>query len=167
MILCKRYWFFLLFLFLSFFAKAQNTLPILAEPEIKIKVKTEGSWSYDFGISHRNLIYSEDFLFEEIQMELAHTTNYALSERDKIGFGVKYRFRGIFDKSRHNELRFLLQYGHSVKYTKIKTNHRFRFEQRFRENTIFRTRYKFSAFLPLSSEEKERKWFLGEHTEFL
>lgn len=147
--------------------KAQNNFPVYGEPAIGITVKTESPWSYDFGISHRNLIYSEDFLFREIQMELMHTTNYALNDRNKIGAGIYYRFREIFSDSYQDELRFLQQFTHSVKYNSVKTGHRFRFEQRFRKNTTFRLRYRFSGSVPLSSEEKEKKWFLTAHTETL
>lgn len=36
----------------------------------------------------------------------------------------------------------------------MKIKHRFRFEQRFRENTTFRTRYRLSADIPLGPKEK-------------
>lgn len=161
---------FFLFLFgliLCNTGKAQNNLPIFAEPEIGITVKTESPWTYDFGISHRNLLYSEEFVFQEIQIELTHITSYALNDRNKIGAGIYYRFREIFSDSYQDEFRFLQQFSHSVKYSSVKTNHRFRFEQRFRKNTTFRFRYRLSASVPLSSEENEKKWFLTAHTEAL
>lgn len=161
------YWFFPLFLFSIFSAKAQSTLPIFAEPEVQVNVKTEGAWSYDFGISHRNLVYSEEFLFKEIQLEFTHMTGYAINDRNKVGLGIYYRFREIFSDSYQDEFRIFQQFNHTVKYNAVKTGHRFRFEERFRKKTSFRLRYRFSATFPLSSAEKERKWFLKAHTEAL
>lgn len=86
---------------------SQNELPILAEPEIEISFQNEGPWSYDFGVSHRNLVYSDEFVFEGIQIELAHTTNYKIDTNNKVGVGVKYRFKEIFERSAYDELRFL------------------------------------------------------------
>ena len=149
-------------------AWSQEEFPVLWEPEVEIKVKTEGPWSYDFGVSHRNLIYSEDFVFEEIQLELAQTTSYSLNDRNKIGVGIKYRFKELFEESAHNEFRFLQQYSHTKKYGSVKTGHRFRFEQRFREHTTFRARYRFSVSVPLTnSEENERPWHFAGHAEIL
>lgn len=151
---------FLLLAFLCCFSgKAQNDLAILAEPELKINLSNEGPWSYDFGIEYRNLAYLKEFKFEGQHVELSHTTRYSLGKYGKVGLGIKYRFKEVFEALWHDELRFIEEYSLSHKRKRLKIGHRFRFEQRLRENTSFRLRYRLSFGFPLThSKEKIKGW---------
>ena len=147
----------------------QENFSILVEPEFSINIETQSRWSYNFGIGNRNLLFAnEEGVFEAQHLELNHLTGYKIGSYSKVGLGVRYRFEEIFDESVTNEKRLIQQYGYSRKYNTLEVAHRIRLEERFRENTTFRTRYEFSVETPLNESRADSKdFFLVAETEAL
>lgn len=126
------------------------------EPDFGVDISTEGPWSYSFGIGKRSLLGArfdgekvEDFAVEHLQ--LAHFTYYQLQNGIKVGLGLRYRFREIFDDNRYDELRFQQQASYKYPVSSFEISHRLRTEQRLRNvETIHRFRYDLGVSRPLS-----------------
>lgn len=148
-----------LFLFVLLFGSqeilAQNPHEFFWEPDFKINVSTESRWAYSFGIANRGLL-AERFDGEKISgyenqhIELNQFTKYNIGENSALSLGFRYRFRETFDDSRHDEFRIIQQFNYSHSNSAIGLSHRARFEQRFRNETIFRLRYQIGISRPLN-----------------
>ncbi|MUP45359.1 DUF2490 domain-containing protein [Gramella sp. BOM4] len=157
-----------LFLILGFQVRSQNFSSFL-EPDINLNLERPNRWSFNFGISNRNLIHSEgETLFNARFFELSHFTSYEVGFYGKLSLGLRYRFNELFEDTSRDEIRLTQQYSRSRKYNSLKLAHRIRFEQRFRANTIYRTRYEFSAQLALNGQRLDPdEFFLVGNTEAL
>ncbi|MDT0641218.1 DUF2490 domain-containing protein [Zunongwangia sp. F363] len=167
--------FFLFLIFTATTVKAQENFSVLAEPEFSLNINTPNRWSFNFQAGNRDLIYAEEEnIFKVRHIELTHFTSYETGFYSKISLGIRYRFREMFDNSNVDEKRLIQQYGHSRRYNALTIAHRARLEERFRENTTFRTRYEFSVEVPLSGLRLDQKeffivtdtealWSLGKH----
>ena len=147
----------LLLLFLGKEAIAQNPFGLYYEPEFEVEFSSAERWTHSFGIANRNSF----FLYEngekvasadQEHLELNHFTGYNLNSRAKISLGLRYRFREVFDDSRHNEFRIVEQFAYKHPDTYLNFGHRIRVEQRFRDDFIFRGRYRLSIARPLGEE---------------
>ncbi|MDT0678423.1 DUF2490 domain-containing protein [Autumnicola musiva] len=166
--------YFKYFIPISFFLsclsmKAQENFSLLAEPEISLNLNTPNRWSFNFAAANRDLLYADESgVFEAQFIDLTHFSSYEVGFYSKMSLGIRYRFREIFNEDVTDELRLIQQYGHSRKYNKLKLAHRARLEERFRENTTFRTRYEFSVESPLSGLRLDRnEFFVVADTEAL
>lgn len=139
--------------------QAQQDFTGLINPSFSLKLKTETPWSYTFGIANRDVVYqNEKFDFEEKFLELKHYTHYKLSEKHKIGAGIRYRFTELSSfKTKNNETRLVEEYTFSHRSEKVKFGHRFRLSQRFRRIFTQRVRYRFSTEFPLSTNASGNK----------
>lgn len=166
-------WHFSILIFTAVFlgsiktATAQTPKSFLWEPEVEVVLPAKGDWQFTFGAANRYLFFSEvegERVNESEQqhIELNHFTKYKTTDHAAVAFGVRYRFRETFEKSRHDELRLIQQFSYSHRGTFLSPGHRLRFEQRFRDNTIYRLRYRLGFSQPLSDE-----FDLGFSTEFL
>lgn len=154
---------------LSLNLKAQENFNILLNPDIAINIKPQSRWSYNFSIANRDEIYKdENWNFTAKHLQLSHFTSYEVGFYSKISLGIRYRFREIFNKKNHDEFRIVTQFAHSRKYNTLKTAHRARFEQRIRNTTIYRWRYRFSLEFPLNGLQVDKKeFFIVTSTELL
>ena len=149
-------------------ASAQSTpRSFLWEPEFSVQLPSENRWGFSFGIADRYLFDSQlhgEQLNENEQQhfEVNQFTSYKTGENSAVSLGFRYRFRETFKDSRHDEFRMIQQYGYKHRGIFLTPAHRFRFEQRFRENTIFRLRYRIGIAQPLGEE-----FAVGLSTEFL
>jgi hypothetical protein len=162
--------FLLAFVLLNFQTlKAQENFSMLVDPEFSLNIDTPSRWSYNFGLTNRDIIYeNEAYNFDAQHIELSHFTSYEIAFYSKVSLGIKYRFKEIFHKDQQDEVRIIQQFGNSRKFNLLKIAHRARFEQRFRENTTFRTRYRFSVELPLSGQRVDQsEFFIVGNTEAL
>lgn len=161
--------FAVLFCLISGISSAQNDLSIYAEPEFSLNLDTPNRWSFNFGIGNRNLVLENaKGKFDARHLELSHFTSYEVGFYSKLSLGLRYRFREMFEDSQHDEIRITQQYGRSKKFDLIKIAHRVRFEQRFREDTGFRSRYEFSVEFPLNGTRIDRnEFFMVTDTEAL
>lgn len=134
---------------------AQHDFTGLINPSFSLKLKTETPWSYTFGIANRDVVYqNEEFDFQEKFIELNHYTHYKISEKHKIGAGIRYRFTELRSfKTKNNETRLVEEYTFSHHSEKVKFAHRFRLSQRFRSIFTQRVRYRFSTEFPLSAND--------------
>ncbi len=165
----SKFIFGLIFFLISSLVKAQSNFAIFTEPDISINIEQPNRWSFNFGIANRDLVYfKNEVQFKGRFLELSHFTSYEVGFYGKVSLGLRYRFNELFEYSSKDEIRLTQQYSRSRKYNAIKVAHRFRFEQRFRDITVYRTRYQFSIELPLSGERVDQKeYFLGMNTEAL
>lgn len=156
----KQLLFLAIFVFFCNKGNAQEDFTVLLEPEFSLNIDSPNRWSYNFGLSNRDLIYAnEESIFEVRHVEITHFSSYEIGFYSKISLGFRYRFREAFNENLEDEKRFIQQYGHSRKYNALKIAHRVRLEERFREYTTFRARYEFSVEMPLSGLRIDQKEF--------
>lgn len=157
-----------LFLSCSISAIAQSTpRSLLWEPEFSATLPSENDWSFSFGVANRYLFNTQlqgERVNEDDQQhfELNQFTHYKTSENATLSLGFRYRFREAFEDSRHDEFRIIQQFGYKLRGVLFTPAHRIRIEQRFRDVTIFRLRYRIGITQPLGEE-----FALGLSTEFL
>ena len=126
---------------------AQEAFRGLAEHALSLKLEQDSVWVHEFGISNRNLIYrNQRFGVQAEFLELSHATGRKLSSRSLLELGLRYRFE---NGSGNNEVRLSQQFTYTKPGKNVEIEHRFRFSQRFQEQTSFRARYRFAAILPL------------------
>ncbi|QYA25126.1 DUF2490 domain-containing protein [Gramella sp. MT6] len=159
---------FLLLLFANNIA-AQDNFSSFLEPDISINLDRPNRWSFNFGLANRNGVYSgQETEFDTEFIELSHFSSYEVGFYGKLSLGIRYRFNEMFNERAHDEIRITQQYSRSRNYNALKIAHRFRFEQRLRSNTIYRTRYQFSVQIPLNGERVDQKeFFVKADTEAL
>ncbi|SDL64418.1 Protein of unknown function [Salinimicrobium catena] len=123
------------------------------ENEVGISFRGEGKLFYDVGVGSRALL-QERFDGEKISgyqhehLELNLFINYLKKEILVLSLGLRYRFRDLFDDSETDEFRVIEQL--LIDPANLPLCHRFRLEQRFRENMIHRFRYDLSYSTPIS-----------------
>jgi len=153
------------FFLISSISFSQTNFRGYINPEVTLSIKTETPWSYSFGISQKNFVYTDyenkndannkhGFVGE--YLELNHYTNRKVGAHGKVSAGIRYRFKHIFTE-KQDETRLVQQYAYSNNVNRSKMEHRVRFSQRFRERTSFRTRYRFKMEFPLRGEEATTK----------
>lgn len=158
----------LIFLLVGATSQSQN-FAISAEPDISLNIDRPNRWSFNFGITNRDLLYFDGTSqFNVNFIELSHFTSYEVGFYGKLSLGLRYRFNELFEDTVEDEIRITQQYSRSRKYNALKVAHRFRFEQRFRELTVYRGRYQFSVEFPLDGERiDQNEYFLVMSTEAL
>jgi hypothetical protein len=151
----------------GFSGSAQTPRSYLWETEFDLELPAKGKWAFTVGAGNR-YVFAEEIEGERISentqqhIELNHFTTYNRSENTAISLGLRYRFREIFDEENENEFRIIEQFEYIHQNTFLTPEHRLRFEQRFREATIFRLRYQLEVSQPLNKE-----FALGLSSEFL
>ena len=158
---------FLLFLCLAGSVKAQTPRSLSWETEFDLELPAQGDWGFSFGAANRYLIFSKvdgDRVtdYDQEHIELNHFTSYSSSENALLSLGLRYRFRDVFEETRQDEFRIIEQFEYTHQNTFLTPEHRLRFEQRFREATIFRLRYQVGIWRQLNED-----FGLGFSTEFL
>ncbi len=148
-------------------AQGQTPKTLFWEPEFDVTLPSHNEWKFSFGIANRYLFYSEANgeqikKNEQQYLELNHLTSYRLGENSTGGLGIRYRFIEAFEDSRHDELRITQQFSYKHRGIFLTPAHRLRFEQRFRELTTYRVRYRFGISKPLN-----KNFSLSLSTEFL
>lgn len=160
--------FFLIIFIFSEKMNAQDELPAYLEPEIQINYGPENKWSHRFKIGNRELINAGDKSYFQVKfIDLTHFTKYELNARNEIGFGIRYRFREVFEDFKQDEIRIMQQYEHSRTFTNFNLSHEIRVEQRFREINSLRTRYELSFKFPLGNQLENAGTFLTAATDAL
>lgn len=138
----------------SYSGLGQNSESYFYENEISLSVPLKEKWSMEVGLGNRGM-FQERLEGEKISgyqhehLEINHFTSYRARQSFVLGLGLRYRFREPFDDSKTDEFRIIEQVGLAPASSTF--SHRFRLEQRFRENTIHRLRYKLGHSTPLSS----------------
>ncbi|MDT0294152.1 DUF2490 domain-containing protein [Mesonia ostreae] len=152
------------FLLVSSLSFSQDNFSGFIHPEVSLSIKTESPWSYSFGISKKDLAYSNyenrgrfknKFKFEGEYIELSHYTNRKIGTQGKVSAGIRYRFKETFT-GKKDETRLVQQYAYSKYINRNKIEHRVRISQRFRERTSFRARYRFKMEFPLQKVDTTR-----------
>ncbi len=149
---------------------AQEELSAFYEPQIALDFKSDSSrWSFNFALSERNAIYeNEETQFQALFLDIQHFSNYEVGLYGKLSLGLKIRSLEIFEESAHDEIRLTAQYGYSRKYNTLKIAHRLRYENRFEDQTAFRSRYRISVEIPLEgAKHNQNEFFISLKTETL
>lgn len=148
-------------------AYSQDARSYFYENEVDVSIPVKNSWSMTIGAGNRGMLHeiSEDGRttgYQHEHLELSQFTHYAAKDALVLSFGLRYRFREMFDSSRANEFRMIEQVEYQPSNSSISLSHRLRLEQRFRENTIHRIRYDIGFSKPISEN-----FSLGAGTEAL
>ena len=140
----------------SFTSHSQTPSSFFWEPDFSLGFDSSEKWSHTFGIAKRTLL-SEYYEGEQMagwnveHLELNHFTKYKTSANTALSFGIRYRFKEIFEESSYDELRFVEQFNISHPNSALDLGHRFRVEQRFKNIvTEHRLRYQFGGSKALS-----------------
>lgn len=132
---------------------SQNPQSYFYENEVDLSIPLDSLWSMGIGVGNRGML-QERLDGEKISgyqhghIEMNHFTNYRAKESVILSLGLRYRFREVFDATETDEFRIIEQ----VELEPINStlSHRFRLEQRFRENIIHRIRYDIAYLTPIS-----------------
>ena len=134
----------LFFLAGSSWVYSQSSKSYFLENEIGVFIPIKGKWSFDVGAGSRGMLqerYDGGRIsgYQHEHLEINYFTNYQQSQAVVLSLGLRYRFRDLFDAAEVNEFRIIEQV--EIEPAGSSFAHRFRLEQRFRENTIHRGRY--------------------------
>ncbi|UJH92895.1 DUF2490 domain-containing protein [Antarcticibacterium sp. 1MA-6-2] len=143
--------------FIITFSFSQDSQSFYYENEFEISIPLKNNWSIDFGAGNRGLLQEKlngksISGYQHEHLELNHFTKYKAKEFLAISLGLRYRFREIFDSFNRDEIRIIEQIEIGSTNSSLPISHRFRLEQRFREETIHRVRYALQFSRPLIDE---------------
>ena len=143
-------------MFFCFKALAQNNFNALGESAVSINHVVSNKYSTNFTLRSRYFLYQNEMMqYTQQQMDVYHFSILKLNQKSKIGLGVYYRNRDLFD-SGSDEIRFTEEFNYAKRNKQIRYGHRFRSEQRILEKlTSFRQRYRFSIDLLLNRSQEE------------
>ena len=133
---------------------SQNPQSYFYENELDLLFPIEGKWFMNVGLGNRGLL-QERLDGEKISgyqhehVELNHFTIYIAKETLELSLGLRYRFKELFDPSETDEFRIIEQIG--LEPANSPLAHRFRLEQRFREHTAHRIRYRLGYSKPINN----------------
>ena len=133
---------------------SQNPVSYLYENEFDLIIPLIKTWSMEAGVGNRGLFAEvedgESSGYQHQHLELNHFTNYHSSDFLILSLGLRYRFKDIFDQSETDEIRIIEQMELESSNPVIPLTHRFRLEQRFREQTVHRLRYELELSKPIN-----------------
>lgn len=139
----------------SGFLHSQNPHQFYYENEFNVEIPTELAWSFEVGLGNRGIL-QERMEGEQISgyqhdhIEINQFTLYETSENLTLSLGLRYRLREMFDPGEKDEFRIIEQLEYNHPFSTLNLEHRVRIEQRFREATIYRTRYELEGSYPLN-----------------
>ena len=145
-----------IFIFLGInFCFSQNPSSFFYENEFDLIVPVEGKWFMNIGLGNRGLLQErldgkKISGYQHEHIELNHFTIYIAKESLELSLGLRYRFKELFDPAETDEFRIIEQIG--IEPVNSPLDHRFRLEQRFREHTIHRLRYRIGYAIPINED---------------
>ena len=151
-----------IFFYLTSFA--QNGTEFLWQPSVQVNFKTDSRWAFNFGTEYRNTVSealgdsSADL--ESQHFQLSHNTSYEVGFYAKLGLGIMYRFRDVFQPESGNELRLTQLYNYAKSYNDLRLGHRLRADQRlYKDETVYRFRYRIAVDMPLNGLKLDNNEF--------
>lgn len=143
-----------LFCLCSVLVKAQSNFSSLGENAASINHNVSNSYSVNFALRSRYVLYNDDGLqYQQQQFDIFHFSTFKLNYYHKLSFGIYYRNRDWFETG-SDETRITQQYNYTKQTLGVRYGHRFRAEQRILDTkTIFRQRYRFAVDFPLNGEK--------------
>ncbi|WMI66394.1 DUF2490 domain-containing protein [Aestuariibaculum sp. YM273] len=137
-------------------AQEQDHSGILGETSFVLNYSATSNYNISFTSRSRYFLFeNKTFGFQQQQLDIFHMSTFTLSSSNRIGVGLYYRHRDVFE-SGSDELRFMQQFKYQKHKARVSFGHRFRTEQRILESkTIFRQRYRFSANFPISGHNED------------
>jgi hypothetical protein len=150
----------------GFLGVAQENTTLLHQSSVKLNVKTETRWSYNFGTEYRALlaetIGKSSLKLDSQHLEFSHNTSYEVGFYATLSLGVMYRFINPFENDKGNEFRVSQQYSYAKPFNAIRLGHRIKVDERIYKNeTVVRTRYRIAIDAPLSGLKLDAKEFYG------
>jgi hypothetical protein len=136
-------------------AYAQDQQSWFYENEFDVSIPVQEKWTMEVGVGNRGLLQEREngeqvSGYEHQHLELNYFANYNLREASVLSLGLRYRFKELFDDSETNEFRIIEQL--ELKPLNSALSHRFRLEQRFREEVTHRGRYELGFSTPINDE---------------
>jgi len=144
----------LLFLLCSDLAVGQENFTGYLEPGFSMNYGVATNYSHNWELAQRSYFFDGDFKLKARQLDITHFSKLKIGYDQSVAFGVRYRFRNVFETDEENELRFTQQYNFKHQRSSLRYGHRFRAEQRITPSlTTYRFRYRFAIDLPLNGEK--------------
>lgn len=158
---------FLVLLLFPVLLCAQSNFTGLSNIEANVNFETDSLWTFDFDLARRDVLYDQErFEIQGQHFEFTQVTQLKIGDGFKLGAGLRYYTKNLFNDEKQDELRVLQQLSYKKKSTTIAFKHRFRFSQRFRERISLRSRYRFGIEFPLSnSTSNKNPLYLSLQTE--
>ena len=164
--LFTSYSLFIAFLLFPVLVTAQKDFTGLSEAEFNINFETDSLWTFDFDLVRRDVVYGQErFEIEGQHFEITHITQLKIGNGFKVGAGLRYYTKKLFNDEKQDELRVLQQLSYKKKKDALSFKHRFRFSQRYRERLSLRTRYRFGVEFPLNGKATQTPISLALQTE--
>ena len=158
---------FLLFLFTISTVFAQDNWDGVCQPQLVMRYKASANYNHLWRLTNRLIGFGEQEDTGLQFIEIVHFSTMAVSDNQRLGLGLQYRFRENFDDSGQNEFRLTEQFIWKLPKASGALAHRIRAEQRFFPGrTLHRFRYRISRDLPLQGQDLNLKeTFLVGHLE--
>ena len=136
---------------------AQDDWEGVLQPQLVLRNTVSGNYNQLWRWTHRftGLDSQEDFQMQFI--DVTHFSTLAISDNQRIGLGLQYRFQENFDPGSGNEFRLTEQFIWKYPRESGTITQRIRAEQRiFSQQTLHRFRYRLSRDIPLQGEDLNR-----------
>tara|TARA_R110002049_G_scaffold57021_3_gene156810 strand:+ start:14536 stop:15219 length:684 start_codon:yes stop_codon:yes gene_type:complete len=148
-IFCIRKQVFILLLFFSSCGFSQERFLSYWEPEFEISYDIAPLYSHKFSLEKRSLMYEKELLFDVVQFDFSHFSEFKLLDNQTVALGLMYRTRSPFGEER-DELRLTEQYSLTSTTMNFRLGHRFRMEHRFSgKPVVHRLRYRLAVDFPI------------------
>lgn len=135
--------------------RGQDDFIAFWQPGIAVNYKVVPGYKHHFSLTNRSYTFrNSDLQLRVRQLDIAHFSRLKILDNQSLGFGIQYRFRGVFEEEKGNELRLMQQYNLTWNPRATRLGHRIRTEQRiFNSKTIHRFRYRFALDRALIGEK--------------
>lgn len=137
---------FLVFLFFAGInlAYPQDPKSYFYENEFDVNFPVQGKWSMEVGVGSRGMLQDRAkgeriSGYNHEHLELNHFTHFETRKSVVLSLGLRYRFKELFDSAETDEFRIIEQLALEPAHSAF--SHRFRLEQRFKEEVVHRLRY--------------------------
>ena len=162
--MAKASLYMLISLFVPTWSMAQGNFTGVFEPEVSFWYKVSPNYTHSFDIENRNYYYWNDhFNYQVKHLEFAHSSVFAINEKQSLELGLQYRFNENFIPSNENEFRLFQAFQWSNNYETFNISHQFQNEQRiYASTTKFRGRYELALTFPFKDNSKSLQYFKSE-----
>lgn len=152
----KKITVFIVFFFTCLHVKSQSNLDAGFLPKIVLSKKISNKTKWVNSIESRSIFYDDVYQFSHSLIDFSTILSLKTNLNQSFNFGYIIRFRD--SKKIH---RTFQHYNFVSQFSSVKLAHRFAFEQFYesKQQTTFRTRYRFSLEKALNGEKVDVKEF--------
>lgn len=126
------------------FAFSQDPKIYYYENEVDIFIPVSSKWFMEVSLGNRGILHervdgAKVSGYQHEHVDITNFSSYLANRSTLLSLGLRYRFKELFDPSEKDEFRIIEQVELEQIYLNL--SHRFRLEQRFREDITNRIRY--------------------------